>query len=310
MNGGYDASIRGPQRHRPRGRPREKRREDVPLPGRSRSVDGLDEIELKSEREIAIMREAGLIVAEAHQLARTLMKPGVTTLEVDGEIDAFIRQRGGTPTFLGQYGFPKNVCISINDQVVHGIPGPRKLEEGDLVSIDIGCTKRGFIGDSAWTYPVGEVSQKARDLLAIGEETLMTGLRQIRHGADLREVGRAIQQYAEGAGYGVVRDYTGHGVGRELHEPPQVPNYVDEKSKSIILKTGMTLAIEPMVNEGTERVRRMRDKWTVVTHDRKLSVHFEHTVAVQPTGALILTARRGEERALINESPETEREHG
>ena len=258
-------------------------------------------IEIKSKREIGLMRDAGLIVSEAHDLVRRIIEPGMTTLALDRAIDEHIRRHGGRPTFLGQYGFPKNVCISVNDEVVHGIPGSRKLREGDLVSIDIGCTKRGFIGDSAWTHTVGRISKAAARLMELGEESLMTGLRLVRTGADLRDISRTIQEFVEQAGYSVVRDYTGHGVGRVLHESPQVPNYVVRGARPLILRSGMTLAIEPMVNQGKAKTRKMRDGWTVATHDKKPSVHFEHTVAVTPDGPLILTAREGESRRLMGD---------
>lgn len=259
-------------------------------------------IELKTEREVGLMREAGRIVAECHTLAREMLKPGVTTGELDEAIAAHIIKRGGKPTFLGQYGFPKNVCISVNEEVVHGIPGPRVLRDGDVVGIDIGCTRRGFIGDSAWTHPVGKVSEAAQRLLRVGEETLWAGLRQIRDGGDLRDVSRAIQETAEAAGYSVVRDYTGHGVGRTLHEAPQIPNYVERRQKPLRLQTGMTMAVEPMVNQGTGKVRQLKDQWTVVTKDGRLSVHFEHTVAVMAEGARVLTAPSGESRRLLDEA--------
>lgn len=262
-------------------------------------------IESKSPREIQLMREAGEIVAEALEIARQMMLPGVTTGELDDAIAAHIRAHGGVPTFLGQYGFPQNVCISLNEQVVHGIPGRRALAAGDLVSIDVGCTRRKFIADSAWTFAVGEVSDEARRLLAVGEQALNDGLAVIRDGARLVDVSRAIQTVAERAGYSVVRDFVGHGVGRKLHEPPQIPNYVPRKEKinPLVLRTGMTLAIEPMVNVGTHRVKRLKDGWTMVTADRKLSVHFEHTVAVTADGFQVLTALPEPEEQTLNSPP-------
>ncbi len=249
-------------------------------------------IELKSKREIEKMRAAGRVVAEAHAGVSRMIEPGVTTQELDDFIRDFVRGQGGVLLFFNYEGFPANSCISINEEVVHGIPSPRRrLREGDIVSIDIGVGLEGFCGDAARTYPVGEISSDAKKLLRICEQALQHGIEAVVASNRVSDISRSIQTYVEGEGYSVVKKYVGHGIGRKMHEPPQIPNYVDRGflKQDPVLKPGMVLAIEPMVNEGTADVRTLADNWTVVTQDGRLSAHFEHTVAVTPNGPDVLT---------------------
>ncbi len=243
---------------------------------------------LKSDQELARMRRAGRIVAQAHALVAEIIRPGITTLELDRAVADFIDKAGAVSTFLGYHGYPAHICTSVNEQVVHGIPGPYRLKEGDIVSVDIGVSIDGYCGDSAWTYPVGEVSEEARRLLEVAEKSLNAGIAKAVVGARLSDVSHAIQTVVEEASFSVVRDFVGHGIGREMHEPPQVPNY-GPPGKGPRLRAGMTLAIEPMVNQGTYEVEVLADQWTVVTKDGKLSAHFEHTVAITDNGPEILT---------------------
>lgn len=240
------------------------------------------------------MREAGRLVAQAHRAVRETIRPGLTTLELDLMVRDFVLERGGTLLFYNYQGFPAHSCISINDEVVHGIPSEdRVIEEGDVVSVDIGVGKDGFCGDSAWTYPVGEVSDEARALLEACETALMRGIEAMTVGHRISDISKAIQGYSEELGYGVVKKFVGHGIGRRMHEAPQVPNYHDRRSvlsDDPVLQEGLVLAVEPMLNVGTEDVRTLDDRWTVVTKDGKLSAHFEHTVAVTADGPQILTA--------------------
>ena len=238
------------------------------------------------------MRLAGQLVAEAHRAARELIRPGISTLSVDEELREFVTSRGGAMLFYKYRGFPANSCISINEEVVHGIPRKRrKLRDGDIVSVDIGVRLQGYCGDSAWTYEVGSVVDDARKLAGIGEEALNRGIAACRAGLRVSDIGRAIQTFVEDAGYYVVKQFVGHGIGTKLHEDPQVPNYVDSGllKRDPVLKPGMVLAIEPMVNASTEEVETLDDGWTVVTKDRGLSVHFEHTVAITEDKPVILT---------------------
>ncbi len=238
------------------------------------------------------MREAGRIAAEALARVRAALRPGVSTKELDEIVHDYVVSRHGILLFYNYQGFPANCCISINDEVVHGIPrARRKLREGDIVSVDVGVKLRGYCGDSAWTFPVGETSPVAKRLLSVGEEALYRGIAQCRPGRRVSDIGRAIQDFVEGQGYSVVRKYVGHGIGTRLHEAPQVPNYVDKKAlrQDPELRPGMVLAIEPMVNVGTSEVRKLDDGWTVVTEDGSLSAHFEHTVAVMDGEPWILT---------------------
>ncbi len=247
---------------------------------------------VKTPPELEKMRLAGQLVAEAHQAARELIRPGVSTLSVDEGLRDFVTSRGGAMLFYRYRGFPANSCISINEEVVHGIPRKRrKVREGDIVSVDIGVRLHGYCGDSAWTYEVGSVDEDARRLSEVGKEALNRGIDACRAGSRVSDIGRAIQTYVEGAGYYVVKQFVGHGIGTKLHEDPQVPNYVDAGllKRDPVLRPGMVLAIEPMVNATTEDVETLDDGWTVVTKDRCLSVHFEHTVAITEGEPLVLT---------------------
>jgi len=245
----------------------------------------------KSAAELEYMREAGRIVAETHRLLRQAIKPGVTTAELDRLAEEYIRSQGAVPSFKGYNQFPASICASVNDELVHGIPGPRVLNEGDIISIDIGAQYRGYHGDSAWTYPVGEISDEHRRLLEVTEASLMEGLKHVKAGVRLYTVSHAIQRVIEEAGMSVVREYVGHGIGARLHEEPQIPNYgIPDRGPR--LKPGMTLAIEPMVIRGERFVRTLEDNWTVVTADGSWCAHFEHTVAVTEDGCEILTVVR------------------
>jgi methionyl aminopeptidase len=244
---------------------------------------------LKSKREIDIMREANQIVADTHQLLSEELKVGMTTAELDNIADKYIRSRGAVPSFKGYQGFPASICISINEEVVHGIPDDHRIiEDGDIVSIDIGTFFEGFNGDAARTYPVGEVSEVAKKLLEVTEKALLTGIEKALIGNRLFDISHAVQKYVEANGFSVVRDYVGHGIGRKMHEDPQIPNF-GPAGKGPKLKNGMTLAIEPMVNVGGFEVETLEDGWTVVTEDRSLSAHFEHTIAITNKGVEILS---------------------
>jgi len=242
----------------------------------------------KSETELGFMREAGRIVAETHRLMAKSIEPGITTGELDHIADKFIRSQGALPSFKDYNGFPYSICASVNDELVHGFPGKRKLNEGDIITLDIGAQYRGYHGDSAWTYPVGEISADAQKLLDVTEGSLFAGLALVKPDVRLYTISHAIQRYIEDAGFSVVREYVGHGVGTELHEEPQIPNY-GTPDRGPRLKAGMVLAIEPMVNAGERFVRTLEDNWTVVTVDGSLCAHFEHTVAVTTDGMEILT---------------------
>ncbi|MNW32382.1 Methionine aminopeptidase 1 [compost metagenome] len=242
----------------------------------------------KSETELGFMREAGRIVAETHRLMAKSIEPGITTGELDHIADKFIRSQDALPSFKGYNGFPYSICASVNEELVHGFPSKRKLNEGDIVSLDIGAEYRGFHGDSAWTYPVGEISEEAKKLLEVTEGSLYAGLALVRPDVRLFTISHEIQKFIEDAGFSVVREYVGHGIGSELHEEPQIPNY-GTPDRGPRLKPGMVLAIEPMVNVGKRYVRTLEDNWTVVTVDGSLCAHFEHTVAVTADGMEIFT---------------------
>ena len=255
-------------------------------------------ISYKSPEEIEKMRLACRIVADCLHLVREAVHPGISTLELDTFINDFVRGQGGQPLFYKYRGFPANSCISINDEVVHGIPRKRRrLCEGDIVSVDVGVKIKGYCGDSAWTFPVGEVSDDVEALLEVGRTALYKGIDSCQVGGRVSDIGRAIQAYVEGENFYVVKKFVGHGIGTQLHEDPQVPNYLESgPKKGPLLREGLVLAIEPMVNVGTEDVEVLDDSWTVVTKDRGLSVHFEHTVAITESGPEILTLREnGEE---------------
>ena len=243
---------------------------------------------IKSDREIEIMRQAGKIVGIVLEKLRASVRPGITTRELDEIALRECRRLGGRPSFKGYQGFPANLCASVNDEIVHGIPGDRVLKEGDIVSLDFGAIYRGFQGDAAITVGVGKISAAAQKLMDITRESLAAGIRAVRAGDRLGDVSAAIGQYAETRGYGVVREYTGHGIGREMHEDPQIPNF-GQPGTGPELKVGMTIALEPMVNIGGWRTRVGNDGWTVFTADGSLSAHFEDTVAVTSNGPEILT---------------------
>ena len=246
-------------------------------------------IVLKSSWELARMREAGRIVAQALADLVERIKPGMATRELDLLTEAFINRRGGVPSFKGYRGFPASLCISVNEEVVHGIPGPRILKQGDIVSLDIGVIYEGYQGDAALTVGVGEISDEAKDLIATARGALLAAIAQARDGVHVGDISWAIQQYAESRGYSVVREYTGHGIGRQMHEDPQVPNF-GQPGRGPALKPGMTQALEPMVNVGGYLTRVRDDNWTVVTDDGKPSAHFEHTIAIREGEPEILTA--------------------
>lgn len=245
-------------------------------------------ITIKSRHELDIMREAGRIVAQAHAAIASAVTPGITTRELDALVEGVIRKAGATPSFLGYNGFPGSICASVNDELVHGIPGDRRLVEGDIISVDIGAYYKGYHGDSAWTYGVGQISQAAQELLQVTEGSLFAGIAQALVGNRLSDISHAVQMYAEPKGYGIVKDYVGHGIGRDMHESPQIPNY-GPPGKGPRLRVGMVLAIEPMVNAGGADVRTLADNWTVVTQDGSLCAHFEHTVAITDDGPQLLT---------------------
>jgi methionyl aminopeptidase len=245
----------------------------------------------KSTEEIEAMARAGAVVAETLDVLRDQIQPGVTTLELDAVAEEFIRSRGGTPTFKGYRGFPGSICTSPNTMVVHGIPGPYRLEEGDVISVDVGVTLDGFVGDSAFTFAVGEIHADTQRLLDVCQAALAAGIEEARPRNHIGHISAAVQRVTEAAGFSVVRSLVGHGVGRSMHEEPQIPN-VGEPGRGPKLATGMTLAIEPMINAGGAGVWVADDHWSIYTDDKSLSAHFEHTVAVTDDGPRILTQPR------------------
>ncbi len=245
-------------------------------------------IHIRSDEEIALLREAGRVVARAHQLARELIKPGLRGEVLDREIETFIRDHGGRPAFKGFQGFPASICLSLNEQVVHGIPGRQPIREGDVVSVDIGVELNGYYGDSAWTYIAGEDLQDAAQLLSVTEESLFKGIARAREGNRLFDIGHAVQTCVESRGFSVVREMVGHGIGTQMHEEPQIPNF-GPPGKGPLLKTGMVFAIEPMVNQGSHEIVTLKDGWTAVTQDGSLSAHFEHCLALTDGEPQILT---------------------
>lgn len=249
-------------------------------------------IYIKSDQELKLMREAGRINALALAATRELIRPGVTTAELDAAAAEVIRKHGAKPAFLGvmgAYPYPATITASINDELVHGIPGKRKLKEGDVVSIDCGTIFEGFVGDSAYTIGVGEISTQAQKLIEVTRKSLYIGIQQLRPGNRVGDVGAAIQEFVEDQGYHLTREYTGHGVGREMWEGPQVPNY-GVAGRGIVLRKGMTIALEPMVLIGTQQTHVLPDQWTVASRDGSLTAHYEHSVAVTDGEPLILTA--------------------
>jgi methionyl aminopeptidase len=248
-------------------------------------------IVIKSPQEIATLREAGRITARALDTVRQLIRPGITTAELDAAAEAVIRKHGASPTFKGYpgpYPYPASICVSINEQLVHGIPGKRRLQAGEIVSIDCGSTFEGFVGDAAITVGVGEISPEAQRLIKVTEQALYEGIRNMRAGNRVGDVSAAIQKFVESSGFHVTREYTGHGVGRQMHEGPQVPNY-GIPGRGQVLRPGMTIALEPMVLVGTSQTRVLPDQWTVVSADGSLTAHYEHSVAVTENEPLILT---------------------
>ena len=248
-------------------------------------------VTIKSEREMEAMRNAGAVVGATLSALCDAVRPGIKTRDLDVLATREIRRLGGVPTFKGYRGFPASICVSLNEEIVHGIPGNRVMREGDLVKVDVGATVDGFIGDAAMTIGVGKISPKAQALIDVTRLALEEGIKAATEGARTGDIGAAIQSYVEGQGYGIVREYVGHGVGRFLHEDPQVANY-GVKGRGVLLRRGMTIAIEPMVNIGDWRTRVLEDDWTVVTADGSLSAHFEHTIAIEDGAAEILTKPR------------------
>ena len=246
-------------------------------------------ITLKSSHEIELMRRAGKITAAARALAGELVKPGVTTREIDREVEKFIRKEGAVPSFLHYNGYPASVCVSVNDEVIHGIPGPRVLQEGDIVSIDVGAYIGGFHGDCAATFPCGKISPEAQRLIDVTRQSFFEGIKFAKEGHRLLDISAAIQQYVESNGYSIVREYVGHGVGAQMHEAPEIPNY-GHPGRGPRLLRGMTLAIEPMVNAGSAAIMQMSDGWTVKTADGKWAGHYENTVLITDGEPEILTA--------------------
>lgn len=246
-------------------------------------------ITLKSSHEIQLMRRAGEITAAARALAGAMVAPGVTTREIDRAVHRYIKSQGAVPSFLHYNGFPASVCVSVNDEVIHGIPGNRVLKEGDVVSIDVGAFKDGYHGDCAATYPCGQISEEAARLIEVTRQSFFEGLRYAREGYRLPDLSGAIQRYVEDHGFSVVRDYVGHGIGTKMHEAPEIPNYVEPRAGRPRFLRGMTIAVEPMVNAGGFGIRVMPDGWTVRTADGKLSAHYENTILITDGEPELLT---------------------
>ena len=245
-------------------------------------------ITLKSPHEIELMRRAGKITAAARALARDMVKPGVTTAQIYKAVFQFIKEQGATPSFLHYNGYPASVCVSVNDEIIHGIPGKRVLQEGDIVSVDVGAFIGGFHGDCAGTYPCGQVSDEALRLIRVTQQSFFEGMKYAREGYRLSDISAAVQAYVEANGFSVVREYVGHGVGRQMHEAPEVPNYGKPGHGPRLLR-GMTIAVEPMVNAGTAAIRQMPDGWTVRTADGKNAAHYENTVLITAGEPELLT---------------------
>ena len=245
-------------------------------------------IKLKNNYEVDLMRKAGKIVAETLQFVEFNIKPGITTAELDRIAEEFIIRNGAKPSFKGLYGFPASLCISVNDEVIHGIPGSYILKDGDIVSVDCGACVDGFHGDAARTFAVGDISSEAKKLIDVTKQSFFEGIKVAQIGNNLTDISYEIQRYIESSGFSVIRDYVGHGIGRSVHEDPDVPNF-GKSGRGPKLVEGMVLAIEPMVNAGNYKVRTLKNKWTVVTCDQSLSAHYENTVAILPGGPEILT---------------------
>jgi methionyl aminopeptidase len=246
-------------------------------------------IVIKNEQEIAIMREANRMLAHLLEHLKGMILPGITTLELDQEAEFFIRSHGALPAFKGYRGFPATLCTSVNEEVVHGIPSPRQLRSGDIISIDVGALYAGFYSDAARTFPVGAVSDLAKELVDVTKKALEAGISQAVPGNHISDISASVQKIVESAGFSVVRDFVGHGVGRSLHEGPQIANF-GKKGKGPVIKEGMTLAIEPMVNQGSWEISIKNDGWTAVTADGSLSAHFEDSIAVMKNGPVVLSA--------------------
>ena len=252
----------------------------------------------KSPSEIEAMKEAGRISAKVLREVGARVQPGISTLELDSMCERLIRLEGGIPSFKGLYDFPASICASVNDAIVHGIPSANViLQEGDIISIDTGATVDGWVGDNAWTFPVGKISPEKQALLDVTEECMWAGLEAMCEGNRLYDIGRAVQTIAESHGYGVVRDYVGHGIGRRMHEDPNVPNYYD-KHNNLPLEVGMVFAIEPMINMGTHETRQGDDGWIVYTKDGMPSAHFEKTIAITEDGPVVITTESGHKRPV------------
>ena len=246
-------------------------------------------ITLKSAHEIELMRTAGKITAAARALAGEMVKPGVTTREIDTAVEHFIRKEGAVPSFKGLYGFPASACISVNDEIIHGIPGDRVLQDGDIVSVDVGAYIGGFHGDCAATFACGTISPEAQDLINVTRQSFFEGLSKAREGNRLYDISAAVQAYVESHGYSIVREFVGHGIGTHLHEPPEVPNF-GHPGRGPRLLRGMTIAVEPMVNAGSAAIRQMSDGWTVKTRDGRYAAHYENTLLITAGEPEILTA--------------------
>lgn len=247
-------------------------------------------VSIKSPREIELLKVAGEITGSTHNYLKPYIKPGITTKELDKLAEEYILSRDATPSFKGYDGFPGSICTSINEEVVHGIPGNRKLKEGDIITLDIGACWKGYHGDSAWTYAVGKISEEKQKLMDVTKESLFKGLEQVKPGNRIGDIGNAIQTYAESFGYGVVRELVGHGVGTDVHEEPDVPNY-GKPHTGLTLKEGMVIAVEPMITMGNKEICILDDDWTIITEDGWPAAHFEHTVVITKNGYEILTRR-------------------
>ncbi len=246
-------------------------------------------VELKTKAELAVMRRAGMIAGQTLKEVEKFIKPGISTKELDSIAEQFIRKSGAKPTFIGYRGYPASLCVSINEEVVHGIPGPRKLKPGDVVSVDVAATLDGFVGDTAFTMIVAPVDSKAKKLVDVTRESLQAAIREMMPGKRLGDIGAAVQRVAEAEGFGVVRDFVGHGIGRQMHEEPAVANY-GTPGTGMRLEPGMVLAVEPMVTMGDWQVKVLQDGWTVVTEDGSLAAHFEHSIAITDNGPVVLTS--------------------
>ena len=255
-------------------------------------------VKLKTKDEIALMRESAQLVSKTLGMLAVEIKPGISPLKLDALAEEFIRDHEAIPGFKGLYGFPNTLCTSLNQQVVHGIPNDQPLEDGDIISVDCGALKNGFYGDQAYTFMVGEVEEEIRQLIQITKECLIKGIEQAKAGNRIGDIGFAVQQHAENHGYGVVRELVGHGLGRKMHEAPEVPNF-GKRGKGQKLRNGMALAIEPMINLGTKNVKQMNDGWTIVTADARPSAHFEHDIAIVNGDPEILTTFEYIEKVLV-----------